>query len=286
MDFETDAIVRHVTERVARVRGIAAIVLGGSQARGTADRHSDVDLGLYYDSLHPLRIAELRRAACELDDRHIPGLVTNLGEWGPGVNGGGWLMVGGRHLDFIYHDLKAVAGAIEECRRGEPKSIYQLGHPLGFHNRIYAGEVACCRPLFDPRGAVEELKKLVQRYPAALRRAAVRKHLFDAAFELGIADKPAARGDILYTTGCLFRAAGFMTLVLYGLNRQWFINEKGAISASREFSIRPRNFRGTIESVLAAPGGDPHSLGQSIRRMQSLWSRLRALAVGRGLVVE
>jgi hypothetical protein len=215
----------------------------------------------------------------ELGDRHIPGLVTNFGEWGPGVNGGGWLVVGGRHLDFLYRDLKALAGAIEECRRGEPKSVYQLGHPLGFHNQIHAGEVACCRPLFDPLSAVEELKKLVRRYPAALRRAAVSKHLFDAAFELGIADKPAARGDILYTTGRLFRAAGFMTLVLYGLNRQWFINEKGAISASREFSIRPRNFHATIERVLAAPGGDSHSLGQSLRRMKSLWSRLHTLAV-------
>ena len=195
-------------------------------------------------------------------------------------------MVGGQHLDFLYRDLGAVAGAIGECRRGEPKSVYQLGHPLGFHNQIYAGEVACCRPLFDPHGAVEELKKLVRHYPAGLRRAAVSKHLFDAAFELGIADKPAAREDILYASGCLFRAAGFMTLVLYGLNCQWFVNEKGAIPASRKFSIRPRNFHATIEHVLAAPGGDSQSLRQSIRRMKSLWSRLRALAVSRGLVVE
>lgn len=89
--------------------GNAAIVF----MPGTADRHSDVDLGLYYDSLHPFRIAELKRAACELDDRHIPGLVTNFGDWGPGVDGGGWLMAGGRHLDFLYRDLRAVAGAIE-----------------------------------------------------------------------------------------------------------------------------------------------------------------------------
>jgi hypothetical protein len=80
-------------------------------------------------------------------------------------------MVGGLHLDFLYCDLGTVAGAIKECRRGKPKSVYQLGHPLGFHNQIYAGEVACCQPLFDPHGAVEELKNLVRNYPAALRRA-------------------------------------------------------------------------------------------------------------------
>jgi predicted nucleotidyltransferase len=286
MDSGTGAIIQRVAQRVARVRGVAAIVLGGSHARGTADRHSDIDLGLYYDSCRPFRVADLKRAAAELDDRHLPGLVTDFGQWGPGVNGGGWLLVAGRHLDFLYRELKAVAGAIEECRRGEPKSVYQLGHPLGFHNQIYAGEISCCRPLLDPRGEVEELKKLVRHYPLVLRRAAVTKYLFDAAFELGNADKPAARGDIFYTSGCLFRVAGFMTLVLYALNRRWFINEKGAIQASREFPIRPRNFHATIERVLAAPGAEPEALGRSIQRMQALWGRLRALAATNGIGVS
>lgn len=70
--------------------GVAAIVLGGSYARGTADRHSDIDLGLYYDSDRPFRVAELRSVARELDDRHLDALVTDFG--GPGVNGGGGAM--------------------------------------------------------------------------------------------------------------------------------------------------------------------------------------------------
>jgi len=37
-----------VIDRLRRVDGVAAIVLGGSQARGTATPHSDVDLALYY----------------------------------------------------------------------------------------------------------------------------------------------------------------------------------------------------------------------------------------------
>jgi predicted nucleotidyltransferase len=112
MDSGTGAIIQRVAQRVARVRGVAAIVLGGSHARGTADRHSDIDLGLYYDSCRPFRVADLKRAAAELDDRHLPGLVTDFGQCGPGVNGGGWLLVAGRHLDFLYRELKAVADRI------------------------------------------------------------------------------------------------------------------------------------------------------------------------------
>ncbi|MGO9056215.1 MAG: nucleotidyltransferase domain-containing protein [Candidatus Binataceae bacterium] len=275
-----------MTDKVARIRGIGAVVLGGSHARGTADRHSDIDLGLYYDSRRPFQVGELRRVARELDDRPFPASVTDFGAWGPGVNGGGWLIVGGRHLDFLYREIQAVGTAIEECRRGEPKSVYQLGHPLGFHNQIYAGEVACCRPLFDPKGAVAGLKKLVGRYPVEFRRAVVKKHLYDAAFEIGIVDKPAARGDIFSTSGYLFRAAGFMILVLYGVNRRWFINEKGAIRASRGFLLRPRNFHATIQSVLAAPGRSPRSLVQSVTRMKSAWVGLATLAARSGLSIE
>ena len=212
-DRHIETILSRVTARVARVAGIEAIVLGGSRARGTADAHSDIDLGLYYNSRQPFRLIDLERAARSLDDRGAHGLVTALGAWGPGVNGGGWLRIDGRHVDFLYRDLAAVRTGIDECRAGDPKTVYQLGHPYGFHNQIYAGEINCCRILFDRGGKVARLKRMAARYPEKLRRAIARKHLFDAAFELAIADKPALRGDVMYVAGCLFRAASFMTIV-------------------------------------------------------------------------
>lgn len=284
-DREIQRILERVVSRVALVSGIEAIVLGGSRARGTADAHSDIDLGLYYDSRRPFRIAELDRAARSLDDRGAPGLVTALGGWGPGVNGGGWLRIDGHHVDFLYRDLAAVRSAIGECRAGDPKTIYQLGHPFGFHNQIYAGEINCCRILFDRRREVARLKRMVARYPEKLRRAIARKYLFDAAFELGIADKPALRGDVMYVAGCVFRAASFMTLVAYAMNRRWLINEKGALRGLRTMRLRPRAAEVTIARVLANPGRSPKELASSIRVMKLLRARFQTLAVHEGLVV-
>ncbi len=45
----TVALAREVAARVAALDGVVAVTLGGSLARGRADRRSDVDLGLYYD---------------------------------------------------------------------------------------------------------------------------------------------------------------------------------------------------------------------------------------------
>ncbi len=245
-------------------------MLGGSQARGTADAKSDIDIGLYYEPDQPFSIDQLGGAAEELDDRHAPGLVTHFGDWGPGVNGGGWLAIGGRHVDFLYRDLGAVRTAVDDCLAGRVKALYQLGHPMGFQNQIYLGELNSCRPLFDPLGAIAALKSRVGKYPNALRATLIRKHLFDAIFEAELGRKPAERGDVMLVAGCLFRAAGFLTLVLYAMNRRYWVNEKGALAESRGFRLRPPRFHATVARVLANPGRQPAEMRASIESMLEL----------------
>ena len=280
---EIDQILNHVVARVSQVEGVQAIVLGGSRARGTADERSDIDLGIYYDGQRPFSTAALGAAAKELDDRHADGLVTSFGDWGLGVNGGGWLVVRGHHVDFLYREIGAVRDAIDDCVAGRLRSIYQIGHPLGFHIQIYAGEVHVCRPLYDSAGAVARLKSLVSEYPEKMRTAAVTKHLFDADFEIMIAAKPAERGDVMYVAGCLFRAAGFMTFVLYAMNRKFFLNEKGALAESRGFAIKPARFHDTVASVLGRVGTRPSELSASVAGFQSLAAELRQLVTSTGM---
>ena len=277
---ELDQILTQVVSKVSKIEGVQAIVLGGSRARGTADERSDIDLGIYYDGKHPFSIAALGATAKELDDRHSDNLVTSFGDWGPGVNGGGWLQIRGHHVDFLYREIGAVRDAIEDCIAGRPRSIYQLGHPLGFHMQIYAGEVHVCHPLFDPTGTVAQLKSEVREYPEKFRTAALTKHLFDGEFEISIAAKPAERGDVMYVAGCLFRAAGFMTLVLYALNRKFYLNEKGAFTESRGFSVRPARFHNTIASVLGNIGTTPGQMSASVVSFQSLVAEVRQLVAG------
>src|SRR5271155_1857635 len=263
-EHEIELILAQVVERLSKIEGVRAIVLGGSRARGTADERSDIDLGIYYDGKHPFSTVALGATAKELDDRHADGLVTSFGDWGPAVNGGGWLQIRGHHVDFLYREVGAVRQAIEDCIAGRPRSIYQLGHPLGFHIQIYAGEIHVCRPLFDPTGVIAQLKSEVREYPEKFRTAVVTKHLFDAEFEIMIAAKPAERADLMYVAGCLFRAAGFMTLVLYALNRKFFLNEKGSIAESRGFALKPAHFHDTVASVLGGVGRTPAELAASV----------------------
>jgi predicted nucleotidyltransferase len=272
-----DELCSRIVARLKRVEGVEAIALGGSRARGTARADSDVDIGLYYDPEAPFSIEELDSAASDLDDRHLPKLVTRFGDWGAGVNGGGWLIIGDRHVDLLYRDLNHVREVIEQCSEGKPDAVYQLGHPMGFQSQIYLGETYYCRPLYDPNGVLALLKKLVAQYPPKLRRALVEKHLFDARFELEFAAKSVERGDVLYFTGCLFRVAGFMTLVLYALNRHYFLNEKGAFAESQAFAIVPAGFHRILAAIFNEKGNTTADMEQKVARMRSTLDALERL---------
>ena len=76
--------------------------------------------------------------------------VTPLGEWGPWINGGGWLTVAGRKVDLLYRDLARVRSVVADCAAGRIAMAYQPGHPHGFCSAIWMGEIALCRPIFDP----------------------------------------------------------------------------------------------------------------------------------------
>src|SRR5262245_7102026 len=118
-------LLDRVTKALAPVAGMRAIVFGGSRARGIANERSDYDIGLYYEPAMPLDIAALRAAVAALDDRGSAAEITEIGGWGPWINGGGWLTISGTQVDILYRDLSRVRAAIDECRAGQITCYFQ-----------------------------------------------------------------------------------------------------------------------------------------------------------------
>lgn len=276
------ALAARVAERLGRIDGVVAVVLGGSWAREKAHADSDIDLGIYYHPEQRPSVDALRALAGELDDRSRPEAVTDYGEWGPWVNGGAWLRVEGRKMDWLYRDVEAVRQTIEECRAGRPTVAYTPGHPHGFHNHMYLGEVHYCWPLHDPAGELSALKRLTEEYPPPLKRALIDKYLWEAEFALGTSEKSAARGDVFHVTGSLFRCAACLVQVLFALNEQYFVNEKGSVRAVASFALHPAGFEDSMPAILAHPGSKPEELTASVRRLGELVQAVRGLATETG----
>ena len=274
-------LVRSVTRRLASIPGIAAVAVGGSLARGSADRFSDIDFGLYYDPARPPAIPRLRALARELHDHPEAPVVTERGGWGPWIDGGAWLEIGGRRVDWIYRNLSRVARAIADAQKGKISSHYQPGHPHAFHTHIYMGEVHDARIVHDPRGRLEALRRRTRPYPAALARAVRDKFLWETGFALEAARKSARRGDVFHVSGSLFRSAACLAQVLFAVNRRYLVNEKGALAEIETFRLAPRRFSPRVRRLLAKPGNRAGDLERSLARMAALVDETRELSGAR-----
>ena len=147
------ALLESLSSKIALVDGVVAVALGGSHAAGSARRDSDLDLGLYYRDEEPLDVDGLRALAEDLDPAGASSL-TELGRWGPWMDGGAWLTIDGQRVDWIYRSIDRLGREIDAAERGEHQWHAAQQPPFGFVSGILLGELAICRPLHDPLGAL------------------------------------------------------------------------------------------------------------------------------------
>jgi predicted nucleotidyltransferase len=267
---EQRELVSSLSQRLGAIRGVKAVVLGGSHARGRAQPGSDIDLGLWYSEAAPFSIQSIRELAEAVNDTAGP-VVTDFYGWGPWINGGAWLTVGGQRVDFLYRSLEHVERVIAEAEAGRYELHYAQQPPFGFFSGTYLGDVAVCIPLVDPETRLDVLKRRVADYPEALRRAVVHDYLFSA--ELGLtafAPKFATRSDTYGTAACLTCAVNQLVLVLFALNRKYLINDKTALVEIAEFERAPRDFGPRVQKTLAHLGASPAELVAAVESVAQL----------------
>ena len=268
--MQVDLLIQEIVDEVRQVEGINAIVLGGSRARGTHTTSSDIDLGIYYHPESPLDLKTLGAVATGLDDEHRADVITPVGGWGPWINGGGWLKIQSQPVDFLYRDLEQVRAKIEDCLDGKVEIFYQPGHPLGFVSSMYLAEVAVCQPLWDPAGSISELKRKIDPYPDALRKALLQKFAWEIEFSLQIARKGAERSDVTYVAGCCFRSVMCMLQVLFALNKTHWLNEKGAVAAVNSFTRKPEGLQSRINEIFQLLEANPRSMQSALLKLEEL----------------
>ena len=253
-----------LADRLVTVEGVVGVVLGGSRARGDHTADSDVDLGIYYRG--DLNIAGLGAIARDVAGPDAE--VTKRGEWGPWVDGGGWLVISNVHVDWIYRDVDRVREAWARAHRGSYDWNAQAGHPLGVPDFAYVGELALALVQADPSGELTELRDGIT-YPDALRTA-LAHNLWEADFLLQIAAKATSRGDTAYVALCLSRAMLVCAHALHGYDRRWLVNEKGAIASAGRLPCAPTDFERRVCDVLGSVGTSPAALAGTIENAERI----------------
>jgi hypothetical protein len=271
----SDPLLESVSAALASVPGVVAVVLGGSRATGAAHASSDTDIGLYFSLRADLDVARLFEVVKGLVDKPAAAQVTEVGGWGPWIVGGGWLTIAGNKVDLLYRPIESVEAVIRDCREGRVSVDYQPGHPHSFCSAIWMGEVALCRPLSDPEGAIAQLKATTTPYPEALREALIRRFQWETLFSIENAQTAVARGDQTYIAGCAFRSLACGAQVLFAVNRRYLINEKGALAAAAGLPLTVDNLAERASRVWQAIGA--HAFDDALSELISIERELAGL---------
>lgn len=266
-------VLEELAGRLVGVRGVRAVALGGSRARGTAGPQSDTDLGLYLDT--DVDLDALRALAVQVGGPTAQ--LTERGQWGPVVDGGGWLQIDGSPVDWLYRDLSRVAASVADAQAGRVSWTHQTGHPLGVPGVAYAAEIALGVPLADPDGLLADARAAVDPYPAALADAFV-AGLAEADFLLGALSKPVARGDVVYVAGTLHRVLGVCAHAVCGRAGRWVTNDKGLIAEAARQPGAPPDFHSRAGDVLVALA--PDTLATAVEHAVDLVAEVRAAVAG------
>lgn len=275
--MSVEKIIKDITEKLEGANGVVGIVLGGSRARGNNRSSSDIDIGIYYDESKGFNVQEISKIAAIIDDEHREDLVTPLGGWGPWVNAGGWLIVGGYHVDLILRNIKRVKEVIDDCLEGIISTNYHAGHPHAYLNVMYMGEISICRILSDPTDQIAELKEKAIPYPKKLQDAIIEYFMFEAKFSLMFANNNADKDDISYVSGCCFRAISCLNQALFAGNEEYCINEKKAVAIINNFNIKPRDYKKRIDSIVTLISVDRDKTKEAVNMLSSLVSETENL---------
>jgi len=261
-DSQLNGMARDLVE----VAGVVAVALGGSRARGTHRSDSDFDLGLYYDP-HTLDLAALEHLACRWAGRQVD--IAGPGGWGPWVDGGAWITVEGTAVDWILRDVERVREQCDRALRGQYGFFAQPGHPFGFLDVAYAGEVAVAVPMADPADVLAQLRDAVTPYPAPLRSTML-GGLWQVDFLLDGALKGAKRGDVAYVTLCATHAIMLVAHAWHAAAGEWAINEKGLVLNVATLDIDSHGFSEFATNALASVGRESAELAAVLLHLKNI----------------
>ena len=86
-----------------------------------------------------------------------------------------------------------------------------------------------------------------------------------------------------YVAGCVFRAVSSLLVVLFALNREHWLNEKGALHLAGRFRKVPPEFCERVEAIWRSVVNDSDSLASAMTMIRGLNDEVKALVEKEGL---
>jgi hypothetical protein len=231
--------------------GRVSVAIGGSRAKGSADRWSDLDVYLFSMTV----LSRLDREA--VVSTMLPN-VSNVTSWGcddPFLEGGTDFTVDGVRVECWHRNEASVEEKVQASLNGEVRRQYSAWAVMGFFDHTVLADIRSMQIVADAQGTLDRWKKQVSNYPEALRQSLLHHFMREAAFWQNNPHYRSAieRVDLIYTTAIVQHTLQALIQVLFALNRAYFPGEKQLAFAIGTLSLRPQGLCDRIRQILS-PG--------------------------------
>ena len=268
------SLAHRVADLFSAFPNVEAIALAGSQASGTVDRDSDIDLYVYTTSVIALseRVAIVEKLGATRSDLNLQ--FWDLGdEWYDAETG--------IEVDIMYWDTSWIEGQLDRVLVEHQAS---MGYSTCFWHTIRNSLV-----LYDKSGWLHMLKeKSAVPFPEALRRAIIAKNhpVLRRVIPsyLHQIEKAIRRSDLVSINHRVAALLASYFDVLFALNRIPNPGEKRLLKTASEFCTRvPGEMVSQVEAVLRAGCSADQSL---VVRIEELLDGLDQLLLEEGFDLE
>lgn len=75
-----------------------------------------------------------------------------------------------------------------------------------------------------------------------------------------------------------------MLQVLFAINKEHWLNEKGAVAMANNFEIKPTNFQSRVGEIFKSLSATPESISQSVALLKELNADIRILLRNSALI--
>lgn len=238
------ALAHEVCSAYRRLPSVRAVLLTGSAAAGTSDRHSDIDLPIYHEKLPALEELEAVRAALGVASVRCLGSPEEESVMEIYRLRGVEIQIPHVTIDRWEHDMASVREQFE-VRSPLQKAISGLlsGTPLYGETQIAAW------------------KRTAADYPVALAEAMVREHL--SIFPLWLVrDVVLPRDATVWTYELLVQASQNLLGILAGLNRVYYspFQFKRMHDFAGKLTLAPPELADRLEALFREPDQAPEQL--------------------------
>jgi hypothetical protein len=227
---------------------VAAVLLGGSSARGHADRYSDIELFVVWTE--PPSDADRAAAISGADGDLVMLYPAEDGVWSDAWKVGrrDGAPFTGIEVDMSHYLVETVESIAHDVVEGcDPDPLKQL----------IVGGILHSIPLHGS-ALVERWQQRVAHYPDGLRLAVVRAHVqIEGLWRL---DAYAARDNPVAGYQVLTAAHEELLHVLLGLNRTYYSGFKSLEAVVRDFRIAPQNLLERMRACYPMDGGRSKAL--------------------------